>query len=506
VSRPRRSDYDDVRVAQILLVVAISAAIPTVANASSTDPSLGRPSSAHPTALHAAWDPTPPEPLSCVAPVALPATEQVIDLAWSGDGRKIAATRIVRSESRRTVTGYEEDPFIQIVGVDARTLDDVGPGMRPRWSGSGTFLSFWRAGRLHVTRGAAPVTVIDSSNPDTRWVGDELRYFLHDEIRGWSASGDRLISRLDPFHTPRFPRDDAYFSADGARFIVTRYSMDGTAYRYTGDVATGSVALLDTPGTTYTEWAPVGQTLLVRTEDWIELRDAAGPRASAPIADLPGAVHGWTADGRLLMGKVSPTLPLGTRPDRFMVWEDGRLTATATLPNLVGARAFSPDGRYFAGIARTGLLATGLEVYRCGTRLRAEASRADPVARARQAEIDGAGRRFVRPVAGYISQFLQGLHTGIDVAAPFGGTITTVEDGTVTFVGWVPVGGRAVCVLHYEGVESCYYHTSVSYVRVGQWVARGEFLAAVGMSGLTTGPHVHWEVKQHGRIVDPLAR
>jgi murein DD-endopeptidase MepM/ murein hydrolase activator NlpD len=131
-------------------------------------------------------------------------------------------------------------------------------------------------------------------------------------------------------------------------------------------------------------------------------------------------------------------------------------------------------------------------------------SRADPVSRARQQRIDTDTRRFVRPVIGYFSQFLQGAHTGIDIAAPFGSIITADDDGEVTYVGWRPVGGRAVCVLHGQGLESCAYHTSQALVRVGQRVARGEPIALIGMTGVTTGPHVHWEVKQSGLIVDPL--
>jgi len=304
---------------------------------------------------------------------------------------------------------------------------------------------------------------------------------------------------------PRFPRDDTYFSGDGALFIVTRYSMDGSAYRYIGQTATGHVAALETTGTTYTEWAPAAQTLLVRSDSDIELRGAHGVRFAAPLSAFPGPVHGWTPDGKgLLMGTIAPVVAGGTKFDRFAVWENGEVAATATLPNLIGGRSFSPDGRYFAGIAQAGVHETALEIYRCGTRLSRTAQRADPVSRARLARIDEDGRRLVRPVSGYISQFLQGYHTGIDIAAPFGAIITAADEGEITYVGWVPVGGRAVCVTHSGGLESCYYHTSVSYVSVGQRVSRGQPIATIGMSGLTSGAHVHWEVKQYGRIVDPL--
>ena len=51
---------------------------------------------------------------------------------------------------------------------------------------------------------------------------------------------------------------------------------------------------------------------------------------------------------------------------------------------------------------------------------------------------------------------------------------------------------------------SCDYHTSLSLVRIGDRVVRGQPVALIGMTGLTTGPHVHWEAKKNERIVNPL--
>jgi murein DD-endopeptidase MepM/ murein hydrolase activator NlpD len=61
-------------------------------------------------------------------------------------------------------------------------------------------------------------------------------------------------------------------------------------------------------------------------------------------------------------------------------------------------------------------------------------------------------------------------------------------------------------VQHALALESCYYHTSAPLVTVGQRVVRGQPVALIGMTGVTTGPHTHWEIKQGGRIVDPLTR
>jgi murein DD-endopeptidase MepM/ murein hydrolase activator NlpD len=63
-----------------------------------------------------------------------------------------------------------------------------------------------------------------------------------------------------------------------------------------------------------------------------------------------------------------------------------------------------------------------------------------------------------------------------------------------------------VCVQHVGLLESCYYHIAFPLVSIGQRVVRGQPIAGMGLTGVTTGPHVHWEVKLQGRIVDPLQR
>jgi murein DD-endopeptidase MepM/ murein hydrolase activator NlpD len=59
---------------------------------------------------------------------------------------------------------------------------------------------------------------------------------------------------------------------------------------------------------------------------------------------------------------------------------------------------------------------------------------------------------------------------------------------------------------HGGGLETCYFHTAATLVNVGQRVVRGQPIALVGMTGVTTGPHVHWEAKLFGQLIDPLAR
>lgn len=108
------------------------------------------------------------------------------------------------------------------------------------------------------------------------------------------------------------------------------------------------------------------------------------------------------------------------------------------------------------------------------------------------------------PVNGVITQYFWWGHTGVDIAAPYGTTITSSDDGVVVATGWVAVGGLRVCVEHAGGLQTCYYHTGAVFVSPGQAVSRGQAIASIGMTGVTTGPHVHWELKINGAAVNPL--
>ena len=487
--------------AVFLLALALSGCA-QVPRTSEVAPSFDLPDDGTP---HAAK--TPVDPLTCTDRATIPVIEHVTSAKWAPDSSAVALTRVIVVPSSRAITGYEEDLRIAVLNVKTNQVQEVGQGSRPEWSGSGAYLSYWRdSGYLYINLDGTIAGTVDASSPQVRWSGDDMYFWYEDEIRVWHDGVVRTVSQVDPELIPRYPRDDAYFNADGSEFTVTRYSLDGTTERYLGITATGAMTPLGTADVTFTEWAPKGDALLLRTNDALTLREPDGSAHSASIDSFSGPVHGWTADGRLLVGTVSPTVPGGNAFDRIPVW-DPAVEAdkdVATLPNLFGARTFSPDGRWFTGVSRTSLYATQLELYRCGV-ARGIDLRADPASRSRLARIQDDARRFVRPVAGEVTQWLQGNHTGIDIAAPFGSIIVAADDGVVNAVGWVQVGGRRVCVQHAAGLESCYYHTSAALVRIGQKVARGQPIALIGMTGATTGPHVHWEVKENERIVDPLA-
>ncbi len=107
------------------------------------------------------------------------------------------------------------------------------------------------------------------------------------------------------------------------------------------------------------------------------------------------------------------------------------------------------------------------------------------------------GRR-VHPVTGTPS-----FHEGLDIAAPLGSEIRAVRAGTVVHAGPMGSYGLTVEIDHGDGLRTRYAHASRLHVRRGQRVDAGEAVADVGATGRATGPHLHLEVRRHGRAIDP---
>lgn len=96
------------------------------------------------------------------------------------------------------------------------------------------------------------------------------------------------------------------------------------------------------------------------------------------------------------------------------------------------------------------------------------------------------------------------FHTGVDIAAPSGTPIRACDDGRVIRAGWMGATGLTVVIDHGDGWSTSYGHCSRIYVSSGQTVSAGQTIAAVGNTGVSTGPHVHWMVYRNGSHVNPL--
>jgi len=97
-------------------------------------------------------------------------------------------------------------------------------------------------------------------------------------------------------------------------------------------------------------------------------------------------------------------------------------------------------------------------------------------------------------------------HLGIDYAAPIGTPVSTVADGTVTFVGWKGGFGRFIEIEHRQGITSSYGHLSgyAKGMKKGKEVKQGQVIGYVGSTGLSTGPHLDFRITKNGRYVDFL--
>ena len=122
---------------------------------------------------------------------------------------------------------------------------------------------------------------------------------------------------------------------------------------------------------------------------------------------------------------------------------------------------------------------------------------------------------FMRPVAGSISSYFgyrkhpyrrvsRTFHTGIDIPAPPGTAIRAVAPGRVVYSGWRSGYGLMVEVDHGNGISTVYAHCSRLSLKLGQVVTAGQLVGGVGRTGITTGSHLHFEVRRRGIPVDPM--
>jgi murein DD-endopeptidase MepM/ murein hydrolase activator NlpD len=102
-------------------------------------------------------------------------------------------------------------------------------------------------------------------------------------------------------------------------------------------------------------------------------------------------------------------------------------------------------------------------------------------------------------------RYTSAIHKGVDIRCAFGTPVWSAADGQVAFAGFAGPRGNTVEIRHSDQLTTVYAHLDRVDVQAGQRVQAGQQVGASGSSGRSTGPHLHYEVWQNGRPVDPLA-
>lgn len=324
-------------------------------------------------------------------------------------------------------------------------------------------------------------------------------------------------------------RSDVVRRDDTAQSLLQRLGVrDGEALAFLRDDALARQLFGGRGGKHVTVESDGQQRLLRLTARWLPDDERSFNRLV-----LERGSQGW--DSRLETGELTPSIRLGSGEIRSSLFA---ATDAANLPDSVAvqlAEMFSNDIDFRRDLRQGDRFSVVYEIMeadgepmRAGRVLSAEFVNAgqrhdlvwfeEPGQKGAYFGFDGQSSRksflgsplaFTRVSSGYGMRFhpvsgKQKAHLGVDYAAPTGTPVRTVGDGQVTFAGVQRGYGNVVEISHKGDQSTLYAHLSRIDVRAGQRVEQGELIGAVGSTGVSTGPHLHFEFRDKGVHLDPL--
>ena len=255
---------------------------------------------------------------------------------------------------------------------------------------------------------------------------------------------------------------------------------------------------------------PMAPALGVQDVDFVPKRavqpEAATPAHPAPTTFTSMRIRGRVGDGlywSLRAAGASPQVAAQYLAALATEIDVGDVGASDGFDLVLGANR----ELLYAGLERVGQGA--LQLVRWNANGRSEWIDAAGAARPQPVE-SGMAMPAAGPVTSYfgyryhpILHFTR-FHAGVDIGAAWGSPIVAAADGQVASAGWAGGYGREVQIAHGGGLVSLYGHMSQIVAQPGSYVRQGQLIGYVGSSGLSTGPHLHFEVRQSGQPVNPL--
>lgn len=236
-------------------------------------------------------------------------------------------------------------------------------------------------------------------------------------------------------------------------------------------------------------------------------RRSAAPPRSLPATAGPVRIRGHVGDGLYWSLRAAGASPQAAAQYLAAIATEidvGEVGSSDAFDMVLGAQG----ELLYAGLERVG--SSSLQLVRWTEDGRSQWVDAANIARPKEVET-GLAMPAQGPITSYfgyryhpILHFTR-FHAGVDIGAAWGSPIVAAADGRVMTAGWGGGFGREVEIVHPGGIMSIYGHMSAIVAQPGTFVRAGQLIGYVGSSGLSTGPHLHFEVRQGGTPVNPLA-